>query len=460
MLTALASAALSTAAPAEHHQTCRDVMEPIGTCAHKKRYNKLDCNDASNRRRCAKSCGTCTRLMVPTQVGLLMDGVLPIPDNATTVMLEIGSSDRNTMDKEMLPRMPQAFLVTAEPLLEKYARALTRRRPSVTVQDSLEPLGQHHDRGIVLPVAVAPVAGNGELRDLNVGGNSGCASLLKPNRMRHRGGSAFGVWCDATGESANSAVDSRSGARSVYTVPLRQLLQWIGRPVDFVKIDAQGMDMEIIRSGGLLLKSVRRVLLEVISDDCKPVYEGQPRCSEVVRSMAALGFAPLTPLPCSPPMGRSKVNHYCELEYVFINQAAGVTAESTPSEWFEYHQGHLNWCSGSYDIIKEGHPYFTQGVHAPSPLLALARGMSGDRHTIRAAIHHEPELRNLFPTPWFYKREWASTRPGFSGQSHPRGQPYLCPNTCFINRTNSNRTHLFGHVQETLRGKRLFCPFN
>lgn len=31
------------------------------------------------------------------------------------------------------------------------------------MRDSLEPLGQHHDRGFILPFAVAPVAGNGEL---------------------------------------------------------------------------------------------------------------------------------------------------------------------------------------------------------------------------------------------------------------------------------------------------------
>ena len=80
--------------------------------------------------------------MAPMQVGMLLDGALPIPVDATPILLEIGSSDRNTMDVEVLPKIPNAFLVTAEPLIEKYSRALGRRRESGKVRDCQSQLGR------------------------------------------------------------------------------------------------------------------------------------------------------------------------------------------------------------------------------------------------------------------------------------------------------------------------------
>ena len=49
----------------------------------------------------------------------------------------------------------------------------------------------------------------------------------------------------------------------MWSEPLEQVLRWIDRPVDFVKIDAQGMDLEVVRSGGARLPSVRRISMEV-----------------------------------------------------------------------------------------------------------------------------------------------------------------------------------------------------
>ena len=250
------------------------------------------------------------------------------------------------------------------------------------MRDSLEPLGQHHDRGFILPFAVAPVAGNGELRDLNVGGNSGCASLLTPDRKRHHGGNSFGIWCDESGQSDKSLSDSRSGSRSVWTVSLRQILEWIDRPVEFSKIDAQGMDLEIVTSGGSMLHLLERVLLEVVSDDCKPVYVKQPRCSEVVERMGKLGFKPLTPIPCTPQMPRLRANHYCELDYVFINAAAGITAQSTRDEIFEYQSGNINSCTAQYDILKLGHPHWAARN-------GKLRELAGDGQLV--ALHWHPQ---------------------------------------------------------------------
>jgi hypothetical protein len=221
------------------------------------------CDNAEAQRYCARTCGTCAPLIAPVQLSVLHGGFLPIPESASHVFVEIGSSDRNTMDVEVLPRLPSAYLVTAEPLIEKYARALNRRADASTVADATEPLGRHHDRGIILPFAVAPMLqrtqpngtmlenpqgpAEGELRGLNIGGNAGCASLSQVNRSRHAksGATSFGAWCDTVGRGVY-AKDSRH----VWTVPLRQILRWIGRPVDFVKIDARE-EHAGIRSPGL-----------------------------------------------------------------------------------------------------------------------------------------------------------------------------------------------------------------
>ena len=143
------------------------------------------------------------------------------------MLLEIGSSDRNTLDVELLQQLPDAFLLTLEPLIDKYARALTRRKPQESVVDTLEPLGKHHDRGIILPIAVAPAPPGGEQRTFYAAG--GCSSLLS---VAHR--IDFGEWCRKIKET-----------RAVWTVPLSTVLGWVGTRVDFLKIDAQGMDCEL-----------------------------------------------------------------------------------------------------------------------------------------------------------------------------------------------------------------------
>ena len=148
-------AATAATSPPIHYQTCRDAWT---NCTQAEVLQGCTSGDRTVRRWCAFTCKACTPLLAPAQFGLLHDGRLPIPNDATAVLVEIGSSDRNTLDEEVMPGMPNAFLITAEPLIDKYSRAISRRAPAGTVKDSLEPLGQHHPRGIALPFAVASVA--------------------------------------------------------------------------------------------------------------------------------------------------------------------------------------------------------------------------------------------------------------------------------------------------------------
>lgn len=293
--------------PRPHLMRCWDMEGLDVTCKAGLRDVNEFCKRPDAMRACALTCDTCTALTVPINVAFLHGGVLPIPANYSTLIFEIGASDRNTADLEILPRLPNAFVVTAEPLLDKYARALGRRRPATEIIEILEPLGQHHDRGLILPIAVGPVAaidaseafrhagatsGRGKVSSFTVSAVSGCSSLAK---MAPR--SQFGAWC-------------RSGRsqRQVWTVPLAQMLEWAGgRQIDFIKIDAQGLDLDIVLSGGPMLSRVMRVAMETISDDCtwaaRPILHPPPPpsarrlSSSLARRPRPKPGAPLSPNP-------------------------------------------------------------------------------------------------------------------------------------------------------------------
>lgn len=139
--------------------------------------------------------------------------------------------------------------------------------------------------------------------------------------------------------------------RAVPTVPLETLLRWIDRSVEVVKIDAQGMDLEVVRSAGKRRALLRRVVLEVVSDDCDVLYEGQPRCSDLVREMAALDFLPATPLRCAPAWPRKRHNALCEMDVLFLNRGAGAPSADG---YFGLHKLYLNGCSELFEPSRQG----------------------------------------------------------------------------------------------------------
>ncbi len=229
-------------------------------------------------------------LVLDVHVAQLRGGLIDIPESANPLVLEIGSSDRDTMDVEFLPYHPHAFLATCEPLIDKYARALARN-PDKALQrgDAYQDLSRHHPRGLVLPLAIGP-APEGP-RVMNVGNNSGCSSLLPLNLRSKRL-----LWCRNVAQQ-----------RRVVSITLGRLLGLLGRPVAFLKLDAQGLDMAIVESAAPpavlapdgddasarprapvgALRSLRRFSVEVVADDCDTLYEGQPKCTQV-RAMTTL----------------------------------------------------------------------------------------------------------------------------------------------------------------------------
>ena len=178
-------------------------------------------------------------LTIPMQIATLHDNgtLAAIPEAANPLVVEIGVSDRNTLDTELLPKLPvTAFLVSCEPLVDKYSRGLARHK---STGDLFQPLGMHHARGLILPLAIGPVSlAEGEARTFNIPINSGCASLdeaTRPLKGRH----TYGYQCGRPRE--------RMEVRRVWVVPLSTLLDWIGaRPIALVKVVAQGLQLRLL----------------------------------------------------------------------------------------------------------------------------------------------------------------------------------------------------------------------
>lgn len=281
---------------------------------------------------------TARGMFTRVQVVTLEDGLLPIPHNFS-VAIEVGVSDRDTLDNELLPARADLFLVSLEPLVDKYARGLARNRNGKG--DAPQPLGHHGrfpDRSLILPVAVSDVGPQPSVARFNVGrDNAGCSSLLKLNRRSDRL-----QWCARTGEH-----------REVPVISLRHVLSMVPsrNRVALVKVDAQGVDLSVMRSAGDALQRVERFTLEVISDDCAGIYEGQPNCSTVLAATRAWGYVPSTPVYCTPRIPASararwrKTAWGCELGVVFARQ--DLVAQPYPRELLGYHFLAQNGCHGT-----------------------------------------------------------------------------------------------------------------
>eukprot|EP00900_Chrysochromulina_parva_P006722 jgi/Chrpa1/16050/Chrysochromulina_OHIO_Genome00006609-RA len=85
------------------------------------------------------------------------EGAIVVPPGTRRILFEIGCSDRDTMDEAELAKYNDSFLISFEPLLDKYARLLERGNIRYNRQqvDRATPLGHHHARGVVLPLAVS-----------------------------------------------------------------------------------------------------------------------------------------------------------------------------------------------------------------------------------------------------------------------------------------------------------------
>ena len=80
-------------------------------------------------------------------------------------------------------------------------------------------------------------------------------------------------------------------AVTVPTVRLDTFMGLVGlERIDFLKIDAQGMDLAVARSAGQRLRDIARIAMEVAVAPV-PLYKGAPSKSEVLTFFGEAGFA-------------------------------------------------------------------------------------------------------------------------------------------------------------------------
>lgn len=212
----------------------------------------------------------------------------------------------DTMDQQILPKKKHAFVVAFEPLVDKWALMLARNVRSRVAGS----LGWHNERGVILPFAVSDRAG---VVPFYVSPRDGCSSLNRVHAPKHGG------W--RTNAFVRQACARTVHIRQVPAVTLETILRdWLpGWHVKRLKIDAQGSDMGVLAAAGTpQLRRIGEVAMETLNDDCDSLYEGQPNCSTVLRSMYSLGFAPDGGFSCSKKSAFTQGSG-CEANVLFHN---------------------------------------------------------------------------------------------------------------------------------------------
>jgi FkbM family methyltransferase len=128
---------------------------------------------------------------------------------------------------------------------------------------------------LVIPMAVAEKDG---CADFYISTFDVASSLLPFNET------ALRSWIGGEGMKVDSVT-------AVPTIRLDTLMDLTGiSTVDFLKIDAQGVDLAVLRSAGSRLKNVRKIALEV---DVTPtrLYQGSAGRDETVAYLKCQGFA-------------------------------------------------------------------------------------------------------------------------------------------------------------------------
>ena len=224
------------------------------------------------------------RLTATVEVAWLhANGTLVVPPGTTDLLIEIGANSRNTMDIETLPKKPHSYLVTFEPILDKYASLLARNSHA----DQKSPLGRHHARGTVLPYAVAAEDG---FATFHMSPIDGCSSLMDTSGFSKMGGSC-------SPNNVNWKEERRVPTVSLNTI-LSKWLAWEGGggwPVSQLKIDAQGFDIGIFDTlrGTKLMERIQTVEMETTRDGCILMYNTTGKgafCSHMIKQMAGYGY--------------------------------------------------------------------------------------------------------------------------------------------------------------------------
>ena len=204
-------------------------------------------------------------------------GAVVAPADVKYALLEIGCSDRDTLDDKLDQDYRDAFLLSFEPLMDKYAVLASRgTRRMAKGADRAVPVGHHHTRGVVLPIAVSA---HGREANITVHRWAGCSSLSELNKAASH---------------TRLCQDGEVERRRVPTITLERASRLVPAhlPIRYLKIDAQGTDIQLLMSvpPALLRSRVQALEFETIGPKCDPIYVGQPPCDVATRYLQSIGY--------------------------------------------------------------------------------------------------------------------------------------------------------------------------
>ena len=194
------------------------------------------------------------------------EGALKIPDGVNRIWIEIGANARDlAQNKINTEKADDVMLLTFEPLIDKYGFITSLG----TKPDTRRRAGHQSANGkmLVFPFAVSETSGQASF---NVADVDGCSSLLTL-----RGGENYKGTNPKWQGFINRCATAQE-SRIVPTIAFSEILdKWLqGRTVDWLKIDAQGMDVQIVQFAGKFKRQLRKVSMETTKDSCDTMYEG------------------------------------------------------------------------------------------------------------------------------------------------------------------------------------------
>ena len=166
------------------------------------------------------------------------------------------------------------FLISFEPLLHKYAMLLSSGKQNPKHRQAL---GLSQERRMIFPFAVGCTTSR--VTSFGVSEMDYCSSMLAtqdPKKIRKDLHSCLRI----------------AEQRQVPCISLKHIIQtWLSeKDIYYLKVDAQGMDLEIMRSAGSMISKIRKVQLEAACDTSPKAYPAAPNCSTIWNYMTRSGF--------------------------------------------------------------------------------------------------------------------------------------------------------------------------
>lgn len=228
------------------------------------------------------------------------DGFFAIPESVRRVWIDVGAY-KLTVTKKALSRSRDLAIIAIEPMSEHWNT------------------WPKNPRVIGVPVAISLQRG---MLEFNVNAADGTNSLLET-----RPGSLLA-------DSAMRTVETRR----VPGVRLEDVLERIPRdlPIDFLKTDIQGMDLQALKSAGPHLRRVKRVQTEIINAALyeKADPESMSSEQEFHDYMKSMGFSLVgeTPTPNRAWLDAFYVNDRWDRQALMKRLGRGMSWPGRPTE--------------------------------------------------------------------------------------------------------------------------------